>query len=71
MIETITAVYDTYSKAQNAADDLLSTGIDSEKVYLDDRSPQVKVMTPKAIQGEIKEILQRHQPTEVSEKPLE
>ena len=65
MTEVITATFDTYGKAQNTTDDLLATGIDSEKVFLDDKTLQVKVMVPNSIEDEITEILQRHQPTQV------
>ena len=66
MTEIITATYESFGKAENAADDLLSTGIDSEKVFLDDKTLQVKVMVPNTIEGEITEILQRHQPTQLN-----
>jgi hypothetical protein len=70
MTEVITATFDAFSKAQNTADDLIATGIDSEKVFLDDRTMQVKVMVPNVIEGEITEILQRHQPTQVNKTPV-
>lgn len=69
MTETITAFYDSYGKAQAAVDDLISTGIDSEKVYLDDRTSEMKVMVmvPNTIRGEITEILRRHLPSDLTE----
>ena len=70
MTETITADYDSFGKAQNAADDLIATGIDSEKVFLDDKELLVKVMVPNTIKGEVMEILQRHQPSQVTETPV-
>ena len=72
MTETITAFYDTFGKAHAAADDLISTGIDNEKVYLDDRVSELKVMVmvPDAIKGEIMEILQRHKPLQLNETPV-
>ena len=70
MTEVMTATYDSFGKAQNTADDLLATGIDSEKVLLDDKTPLVKVMVPNSIDSEITEILQRHQPDQVSRTPV-
>ena len=70
MTETITANYESFVTAQNAVDDLLATGIDSEKVYLDDKAPVVKVMVPNTIKREIKEILDRHQPSGLTETPV-
>ncbi|MEN8174249.1 MAG: hypothetical protein ABFS23_00710 [Pseudomonadota bacterium] len=70
MAETITATYDTKDKAKNAVDDLIATGIDREKVFLDEDALQVKVMVPNAIEGEITEILQRHQPSQLSKNPV-
>ena len=67
MIETITATFERFDTAQNAADDLISTGIDSEKVFLDKTTPLVRAMVPETIKPEIMEILKRHQPSQVSE----
>ena len=70
MTETINAVFSSVDKAKNAVDDLLSTGIDREKVFLDEDNIQVKVITPNVVEREIVEILQRHQPMQVSERPI-
>ncbi len=70
MTETINATYSSVEKAKNAIDDLVSTGIDREKVFLDEDTVQVKVITPNAVEREIVEILERHQPSQVSERPL-
>ena len=70
MAETINANYDSIDKAKNAVDDLVATGIDREKVYLDEQAIQVKVIAANVIEREIVEILERHQPLEVSERPL-
>ena len=70
MTETINAVFSSVDKAKNAVDDLLSTGIDREKVFLDEDNFQVKVITPNVVEREIVEILQRHQPMQVSERPI-
>ena len=65
MVKTLTAVYDSAGKARNAEDDLVSTGIDREKVFLDTETNQVKVMVPDTAEREVTEILKRHDPTEV------
>jgi hypothetical protein len=70
MTETINAAFSSVDTAKNAVDDLVSTGIDREKIFLDEESLQVKVMAPNAVEREILEILQRHQPKQVSETPV-
>ncbi len=70
MTETISATYSSVDKAKNAVDDLVSTGIDREKVFLDEDAVQVKVITANVVEPEITEILKRHDPSEVTERPL-
>ena len=66
MTKTITGIYDSPAKVMNAMDDLLATGIDREKVYVDEENEtQIKVMVPEAIDREITEILERHNPKEI------
>jgi len=65
MIKTVTAIYDSAGKARNAEDDLVSSGIDREKVFFDKETNQVKVMIPESAEREVTEILNRHDPTEV------
>lgn len=65
MAKTLTASYASNEAARNAVDELLSDGIDSEKVFLDDATNEVKVMIPGDIEREITEILGRHNPTEI------
>lgn len=66
MTKTVTGAFDSIDKARNAKDELISTGIPSEKVYLDGETNQVKVIIPAATEAEIVEILNRHEPTQVS-----
>lgn len=70
MTEVITATYGSISQAENTVDDLISTGIDSEKVYLDADTMQVKVMVPDVIKPEVMQILQRHNPDQVTERQV-
>jgi 5,10-methenyltetrahydromethanopterin hydrogenase len=65
MTVTVTAVYATVDTVRNAFDDLVSTGIDREKVFADEDNKQVKVMIPESAVNEVKEILNRHRPTEL------
>lgn len=65
MTVTVTAVYATVDTVRNAFDDLVSTGIDREKVFADEDNKLVKVMIPESAANEVKEILNRHRPTEL------
>ncbi len=65
MTKTITGVFDSADKVANAMDDLVSSGIDREKVFADKEKNQVKVMIPDTIEREIIEFLNRHNPAEV------
>jgi len=70
MTETISATYDSNTQAKNAVDDLVSTGIPRESIFLVKETNQVKVIAADVTEGEIVEILQRHQPSQVSERPF-
>ena len=65
MAKTITGVYDSVNTVRNAIDDLVSTGIDREKVFAEKDSYQVKVIIPDSAESEVTEILNRHRPKEV------
>lgn len=62
MIKTLTAAYGSLDAARNALDELISDGIDREKMFLDTTRAELKVMIPGAIEREITEILARHDP---------
>jgi len=62
MIKTLTAAYASNDAARNALDELISDGIDREKMYLDTTRAELKVMIPATIEREITEILARHDP---------
>ena len=66
MTKTMTGTFESIDKTRNAKDDLISTGIPSEKVYLDKETNQVKVIIPTETEAEIVEVLNRHEPTQVS-----
>ena len=65
MAEIITAIYRSPLTVTNVVDDLASAGIPSDNIRVDEAKHQVQVMTPDVGEAEIKEILQRHQPTEL------
>lgn len=62
MTKTVTAAYETADAARNARDELLADGIDREKIFMDESRAELKVMIPDAVEREITEILNRHQP---------
>jgi len=62
---TLTGTYENMDAVRNTLDDLISTGIDREKVFVDKEHTQIKVMIPQTIQREVTEILNRHNPTEM------
>lgn len=70
MPKTITGKYGSAGAAHHAHDDLLHTGFPSEKVYLDRDKAEVKVIAAPANQREVREILQRHEPTAITDRPL-
>ena len=65
MAEIITAVYEYADTLPNVRDDLVSVGIPQEKIRVDHDKRQVQVMGPTTAEAEIKEILNRHSPTEI------
>jgi hypothetical protein len=70
MPKTLTGTYGSAEAARNAHEDLIHTGFPSEKVFLDRDKGEVKVITADGNEREAREILDRHQPTEVGERPL-
>ncbi len=66
MFKTITATYASKAAVANAVDELINDGIPREKIYSDDTTLQVKVMVPETGVSGIKEILSRHEPTDIS-----
>lgn len=63
MTKTVTGDFATEDAMKNAMDDLVSTGIPREKVFLDTERMQLKVIIPAATEPEVNEILKRHEPT--------
>ena len=64
--KVITATYASADTLKNVVDDLINIGLPSEKVFADKNSNQVKVLAAPSIEPEIREVLNRHNPTLVS-----
>lgn len=67
MTKTLTANYETEEAARNAHEDLIGTGYPREKVFLQPDSTEVKVITPSDTAPQAREILGRHEPSEITE----
>ncbi|BCO09771.1 hypothetical protein GF1_21470 [Desulfolithobacter dissulfuricans] len=63
--KVITATYGSEDTLKNVVDDLINIGLPAEEVYADKKSKQVKVITGSAIEREIREVLSRHNPSEI------
>ena len=70
MAKTLTGKYDSLDKARNALDDLINIGLEREKIFLDRDNTLVKVIIPNDIEREVREILDRHEPAAVTERPF-
>lgn len=66
MTTTITGVFSSMDTIRNTMQDLIASGIDREKIFADSEHAELKVMIPDAIEREVTEIMQRHQPTEIA-----
>ena len=62
MSKTITKTFKSVDTLRNVNDDLVSTGIEQNQIFIDEANMQVKVMIPASTEAEILEILGRHQP---------
>ena len=66
MLKTITATYDSKTTVANVVDDLVNDGIPRDEIYSDDTAMQVKVMVPESGVSGIRELLNRHSPTNIN-----
>ena len=64
--KVITATYASADTLKNVVDDLINIGLPAEEVFADKNSKQVKVIAAPAIEPEIREVLNRHNPTLLS-----
>ena len=65
MTEALVATYTDVKTIRNVEDDLLATGIPSEKIKIDKDARKVRVFAPDATKPEVLEILNRHKPAEI------
>lgn len=65
MVKTLTGIFASSAKIRNVREDLIASGLDREKFYVDEENHQVKVMVPSSAEPEIMEILKRHDPNRV------
>ena len=69
MAKTLTGTSGSAEAAHNAHEDLIDTGFPSEKVFLNRAAGEVKVIASDSNEREVREILGRHQPTDITERP--
>ncbi len=62
MNTTVTMKYGSDDSVKNVVNDLLGAGIPQEKFYVNKGEREVKVITPKVSEPEIRELLSRHHP---------
>lgn len=65
MLKTITATYDSATTVANVVDELINDGLPREKIFSDDDTMQVKVMVPETAEIGIRELLNRHSPSQI------
>jgi hypothetical protein len=70
MPKTVTGKFGSADAARNAHEDLIDSGFPSEKVYLDREAGEVKVIATADTEREVREILGRHQPADISEHEM-
>ncbi len=63
--ETLTATYEAADTLKNVVDDLINIGLPAEEIFADKENRIVKVIAPKVIEAEIKEVMKRHDPIRV------
>ncbi len=63
--ETLTATYEAADTLQNVVDDLINIGLPAEEIFADEENRVVKVIAPRVIEAEIKEVMNRHDPIRV------
>lgn len=62
MNTTLTAAYSSAESLKKAVEDLIGAGIHQEQFRVTKSNLKLKVTTPKAIEPEIRELLERHHP---------
>lgn len=62
MNTTVTMSYSSLDSLRNAVDDLIGVGIPREQFHVIKDDLQIKVITPKVSEPEIRALLERHNP---------
>ena len=57
---TVTGKFESGDQARNVKDELVSSGIPAEKIYVDGTAKTIKVIMPTATQSAILEVFERH-----------
>ncbi|MDO3377330.1 hypothetical protein [Geoalkalibacter halelectricus] len=71
MNKTLTAAFDSDEALKSAEDEIINldvAGYPREKIYVDKEKKEIKVIAAGAIAGEIKEVLQSHNPKSLTER---
>jgi hypothetical protein len=61
MTRTLTGTFKSMDQARNVEDELLSSGIPREKIYIDEKAKTIKILVPEATMPGVTAILERHQ----------
>ncbi len=69
MRKILTSSFGSVDAARNAVDELINAGFPREQVMREEHGSTVKVMTPAASEDEVREILERHDPTLIEDRP--
>jgi len=67
MTRTLTGKFGSPEAARNAHEDFIDAGFPNETVFLDRENAALKVIASRDNEREIREILGRHQPTQIEE----
>lgn len=62
MSKAVTATYASEDSLKKTIDDLIGVGIPQEQINVTRSDMQIKVITPKACEQEIRSLLKRHNP---------
>ncbi|KIH78071.1 hypothetical protein SAMN05660860_02244 [Geoalkalibacter ferrihydriticus] len=71
MNKTLTATFETVDVLKSVEDEIINgaiAGFPREKIFIDKEKKEIKIISPTATAGEIKEILQSHNPKSLTER---
>ena len=70
MTKIVTATFASPAAAKNAHEDLIDTGYPTDTMLYDQKKAHIAVKTSADTAREVFEILNRHDPTEISDRTL-